>query len=79
LLRHEQSLRESLRKTRTIHDDHDRRVLVEFEIQPGEDDPHAILKATDVATGEELRRARVSGSFKLTEQSAQRFVRTGQS
>jgi len=79
LMRHEQSTRESLRKSRTISDDHDRRVLVEFEIQQDEDDPHAVLKATDTATGNELHRVRVAPSFKLTESSAQHFVRTGKS
>ena len=79
LMRHEQSTRESLRKSRTISDDHDRRVLVEFEIQQDEDDPHAVLKATDTATGNELHRVRVVPSFKLTESSAQHFVRTGKS
>jgi hypothetical protein len=78
LMRHEQSTRESLRKSRTISDDRDRRVLVEFEIQQDEDDPHATLKAIDTASGEELRRARVPPNFKLTEHSAQRFVRTGE-
>lgn len=78
LMRHEQSTRESLRKSRTISDDRDRRVLVEFEIQHDEDDPHATLKAIDTATGAELRRLRVPPSFKLTESSAQRFVRSGE-
>jgi hypothetical protein len=79
LMRHEQSTRESLRKSRSISDDRDRRVLVEFEIQQDEDDPHATLKATDEASGEQLRQIRVSPSFKLTEASAQRFVRSGES
>jgi hypothetical protein len=79
LLRHEQSTRESLRKVRTISDDHDRRVLVELEIQQDEDDPHATLKAVDVASGDELRHIRVSPGFRLTEDSAQRFVRSGES
>src|ERR1700755_3321386 len=46
LMRQEGATRESLRKSRTISDDRDRRVLVEFEIQPDEDDPHATLKAS---------------------------------
>ena len=77
LMRHEQATRESLRKSRTISDDLDRRVLVEFEIQQDEDDPHAVLRATDTATGDELHRVRVTPSFRLTESSAQHFVRTG--
>ena len=78
LMRHEQSARESLRKSRTISDDLDRRIRVDFQIEQDEDDPHATLRATDLESGEELRRARVSPGFKLTESSAQRFVRTGQ-
>jgi hypothetical protein len=79
LLRHEQSTRESMRKSRTISDDTARRVRVDFEIEQDEDDPHATLRAIDAESGEELRRARVSPAFKLTEASAQRFVRTGES
>lgn len=79
LMRHEQSTRESLRKSRTINDDRGRRVRVDFQIEPDEDDPHATLEAVDVESGNALRRARVSPSFKLTEQSAQRFVQSGDS
>jgi len=91
LMRHEQSTRESLRKSRVIlcpraeaprastSDDHERRVRVDFTIEQDEDDPHATLEAVDVASGEQLRRVRVSPSFKLSEASAQRFVRSGES
>jgi hypothetical protein len=79
LMRHEQSTRESMFKSRTISDDQGRRVRVDFQIEPDEDDPHATLQAVDVASGEELRRARVSPGFKLSEASAQHFVRTGKS
>lgn len=78
LLRHEQSARESMRKSRTISDDQARRVRVDFQIERDEDDPHATLSATDIESGVELRRARVSPAFSLTESSAQRFVRSGQ-
>ncbi|MDB4975724.1 MAG: hypothetical protein JWN48_4065 [Myxococcaceae bacterium] len=78
LMRHEQSTRESLRKVRTISDDSSRRVRVELQIQPDEDDPHATLTAFDADSGAELRRARVSPTFSLSEASAQRFVRSGQ-
>jgi hypothetical protein len=76
LMRHEQAARESMRKSRTISDDHDRRVHVTLEIVPDEDDPHAMLSAVDADSGEELHRARVEPTFKLTEASAQRFVRS---
>ncbi|MET0344104.1 MAG: hypothetical protein ABW252_24025 [Polyangiales bacterium] len=78
LMRHEQSARESMRKSRTISDDQARRVRVDFQIEADEDDPHATLSATEVDSGVELRRTRVSPSFGLTESSAQRFVRSGQ-
>jgi hypothetical protein len=78
LLRHEQSARESLHKSRTITDDHGKRVRVEFDIVQDEDDPHAILAAFDDESGAELRRVRAAPTFKLSEASAQRFVRTGE-
>lgn len=78
LMRHEQAARESLRKSRTIGDAQGRRVRVELEIQPDEDDPHATLKAIDLSSGEELGHARVAPDFKLSEASAQRFVRSGE-
>jgi hypothetical protein len=78
LMRHEQAARESLRKSRTISDSQDRRVRVELEIQPDEDDPHATLKAVDLSNGEELFHARVAPDFKLSEASAQRFARSGE-
>jgi hypothetical protein len=78
LLRHAQSARESLHKSRTITDDLGQRVRVDFDIVQDEDDPHAILASFDADSGETLRSARVAPSFKLTEASAQRFVRTGE-
>jgi hypothetical protein len=78
LLRHEQSTRERMRKSRTISDDQARRVRLDLQIEADEDDPHAMLTATDVESGHELRRARVRPDFKLSESSAQHFVRTGQ-
>jgi hypothetical protein len=75
LMRHEQSMRESLRKSRVITDQHGRRVRVELEIQPDEDEPYATLKAIDATTGEALDQRRVRADFKLTEASAQSFVR----
>jgi hypothetical protein len=79
LLRHEQSARESLHKSRTITDDQGRRVRVDFDVVQDEDDPHAVLSVFDADTGESLHSARSNPTFKLTEASAQRFVRTGES
>lgn len=78
LLRHAQSARESLHKSRTITDDQGKRVRVDFDIVQDEDDPHAILTSFDDESGEALQSARVPPTFKLTEASAQRFVRTGE-
>jgi hypothetical protein len=79
LLRHVQSARESLHKSRTITDDQGRRVRVDFDVIQDEDDPHAILAAFDDDSGEALRSKRSDPNFKLSEASAQRFVRTGES
>ena len=78
LLRHEQAQRAHMHKSRTITDDQERRIRVDLDIQPDEDDPHAILAAFDDTSGEELSKCRVSPTFKLTEATAQRFVRTGE-
>jgi hypothetical protein len=78
LLRHEQALHAQLHKSRTITDDAGRRVRVELDIVPDEDDPHAILTASEESSGEELWKLRVSPAFKLVEASAQKFVRTGE-
>jgi len=78
LLRHEQAARARLHQSRTITDDQDRRIRVDFDIVPDEDDPHAILAAFDDSTAEPIAHCRVSPMFKLTEASAQRFVRTGE-
>ena len=78
LLQHQQSARAQLHKSRTITDDRERRVRVDLDIVPDEDDPHAILAAFDEATVELIASCRVGPTVKLTEASAQRFVRTGE-
>jgi hypothetical protein len=60
-----------------VTDDQERRVRVDLDIVPDEDDPHAILAAFDAASDEPLASRRVSPTFNLTEASAQRFLRTG--
>jgi hypothetical protein len=77
LMRHEQATRAQLHKSRTITDDQERRIRVDFDIVQDEDDPHAILAAFEDESAEPIASRRVSASFKLTEASAQRFVRTG--
>ncbi len=52
----------------------DAKVRVDLDIAPDEDDPHAIVTATDLGSGEELRRIRVLPNWKLTSRSAQDVV-----
>lgn len=78
LMRHEQAARESMRKSRTISDAQGRRVRVDLEIQPDEDDPHATLRAIDLSNGEQVHHTRVAADFNLSEASAQRFARSGE-
>jgi hypothetical protein len=78
LRRHEQAARARLHRTFSYTGNDDRRVRLDFDIAPDEDDPHAILTAFDEQTGEVLRSGRVSPMFKLTASTAQRFVRTGE-
>jgi hypothetical protein len=53
------------------------RLRADLDIQPDEDDPHAILSVFDDRTASLLRRGRVPASFKLTEAAVQKFLRTG--
>jgi len=78
LRRHEQAARARLHRTLSYTDDAGRRVRLDLDIVPDEDDPHAILAASDEQTREVLRSGRVSPTFKLTTSTAQRFVRTGE-
>jgi hypothetical protein len=75
LLRHQQAAHASLHRSRTITADDGLRIRVDFDVVPDEDDPHAMLTATDEASGAALHRRRVVVAFKLTESSAQEFVR----
>ena len=77
LMRHEQSARASMHKSRTITNDSGLRIRVNFDIVEDEDDPHAMLTATDEQSGEQLRNKRVRPDFTFNESNAQRFVRSG--
>jgi hypothetical protein len=77
LLRHEQAARARLHRTFSYADD-SRRIRIDVDIVPDDDDPHAIIRAFDEQTQELIRDGRTSPSFKLTAQSAARFVRTGE-
>jgi hypothetical protein len=78
LRRHEQAARERLHRTMTFTTDAGQRVRVDFDLQPDDDDPHAILSVIDEATDEPVRSGRVSPGFKLNASTVQRFLRTGE-
>jgi hypothetical protein len=74
LRRHEQQRAAALHRTVSIVED-GRRIRVDLDVAPDEDDPHGIVGCFDEATGEELKKGRVAAGFKLSAQSALRFLR----
>jgi hypothetical protein len=78
LRRHEHALQAKLHRTMTIDGSDGRRIRITLDIVPDEDDPHANLAAYDDTTDELIRSGRTSPTFKLSTQSAQKFVRTGE-
>jgi hypothetical protein len=77
LMRHEQVAKARLHRTLSYADD-GRRIRIDLDIVPDDDDPHAIVAAYDERTNELIRSGRTSPSFKLTATAAARFVRTGE-
>jgi hypothetical protein len=73
--RHEQQMHASLHQQIVITHG-TQRVTVTLDIQPDEENPSAILRATD-ASGELLSEARVAPSFKLTRASAGAWAEAG--
>jgi hypothetical protein len=73
--RAENAARARLHKSITYLDESERRVRVDLDIVPDEDDPHAMLSAFDDHTHELLERVRVAASFKLSAASAERAFR----
>jgi hypothetical protein len=78
LRRHEAAAHARLHRSITCAGAAGQRWRADFDIQPDEDDPHAILGVFDLASGELVRRGRAGVAFKLTEASIHRFVRTGE-
>ena len=74
LRRHEQNARARLHKAFSYVDDDGLRIAVELDIVPDDDDPHAILACFNEATGESLKRGRVSTNFRLGATSVDRFL-----
>jgi hypothetical protein len=77
LRRHEQALRARLHREVEISGEGGRRIRVELDVAQDEDDPHAMVAAFDAATGELIRRSRMSPTFTLSGKSALRFVQGG--
>lgn len=75
LRRHEQQLQATLHKSVTVGTPRGQ-ISVTLDIVPDEDDPHALLAATD-ANGEQLAQVRVSPGFRLTMASASTWIDDG--
>jgi len=73
--RHEQHLHAILHKNTTISTEQGE-LKVTLDIVPDDDDPYAILAATD-EMGEQVAKVRVSPAFKLTPASAHAWAESG--
>jgi len=73
--RHEQQLHARLHKAFPVNTP-DGRVTVALDIVPDEDDPHALLSATDAA-GDRLAQVRVRPDYRLTAAGAEAWVERG--
>jgi hypothetical protein len=78
LRRHEQAARARLHSTFSYTGDDSRRIRVDHDVVPDDDDPHAIISAYDATTGELIRTGRAAPNLKLSATTAARFVRTGE-
>jgi hypothetical protein len=74
--RHLQQLHARLHRSVTAAAPDGTRMQVDLDVVPDEDDPHAILTVRD-PTGEAVSRARVPANFKLTSESARRWIEAG--
>lgn len=77
LRRHEDAMRARLHRSFRCSGEAGQMLRADLDIQLDEDDPHAILSVVDEGTDEIVRRGRANPSFKLSEKTVQRFVRTG--
>ncbi|WP_437751477.1 hypothetical protein [Sorangium sp. So ce1389] len=73
MARHAQQRRAQLHRSVTTVVEGGARMRVDLDVVPDEDDPHAILTVRDAA-GETVTQARVPPDFKLTAESARRWI-----
>lgn len=71
--RHKQQLAAQLHRSVEVNAPSGERMRVDLDIVPDEDDPHAILSVFDSA-GEQVSRSTVAADFKLTADSARRWL-----
>ncbi|AUX44204.1 hypothetical protein SOCE26_056680 [Sorangium cellulosum] len=71
--RHVQQRQAMLHRSVTTAVEDGTRIRVDLDVVPDEDDPHAILTGRDQA-GETVKRSRVPASFKLTAESARKWL-----
>jgi hypothetical protein len=76
MARHAAHSRSQLHRSFTVEGPDGERRRVDLDVVPDEDDPHAILAVHDAA-GEILTQTRVAASFKLTSESARKWVAEG--
>lgn len=76
LARHAAQRRAQLHRDVTTVLEDGARMRVDLDVVPDEDDPHAILTVRDAA-GETVTRARVPAGFKLTAETARRWIERG--
>jgi hypothetical protein len=74
--RHVQQRRALLHRSVTTVVEGGARMQVDLDVIPDEDDPHAILTVRDQA-GETVTRSRVPAEFKLTTESARKWIEEG--
>lgn len=73
LARHAQQRRAQLHRSVTAVSASGARVRVDLDVVPDEDDPHAMITVFDQAGGT-VSRSRVAANFKLTSDSARKWV-----
>jgi hypothetical protein len=78
LMRHEQQRRAQLHRSVSTTGPDDARLTVDLDIVPDEDDPHAFITVKS-DLGEVLSKTRVAPDFKLTADSARKWVVSGAS